>query len=98
DRVDRLAHPANVIARIAFVRVDDVDAEPVPLLHVDAARAVLVITGDDETSALGDDVGGDVERPPRADAFDDALGAAPVRQFANAIHDRLVIAHRNRFV
>src|SRR5207237_6207725 len=96
--LDRVLHAAHVIARIAFVRVDDVDAEPVPALHVDAARTVLVVAGDDEASTLADQIAGDVERPLCADAFDDALGAAAVGQLVDVPRDLVAIVHRNRDV
>ena len=47
----RLAHPRDHHRRIALVRVDDVDAAPVPALHIDDAPAVLVEPGDDEAAA-----------------------------------------------
>ena len=43
--------PFDVDARVALVRVDDVEAAPVPALHVDLARPVLVEARDHEPAA-----------------------------------------------
>ena len=52
DRLDRRAHALDIDLRVALVGVDDVEAAPVPQPHVDLARAVLVVAGDDQPAAL----------------------------------------------
>src|SRR5690606_11630613 len=46
NRGDRLAHSLDIDGGIALVRVDDVQPSPVPELHVDLARTVLMVPGD----------------------------------------------------
>ena len=58
------------IWRVALVRIDHVQAAPVPELHIDLARSVLVIAGDDQPPALAREFGGEIERPLRAHGFD----------------------------
>src|SRR4029453_9938306 len=48
QKVEGRAQRGDVRARLSLVSVDDVDALPVPALHVDGARSVSVIAGDDE--------------------------------------------------
>ena len=67
--------------RIAFVRIDHVQAAPVPELHIDLARPVLVIAGDDEPAALSGEFGGQVQRPLLPDRFDHAVATPPSVNF-----------------
>ena len=61
---------------IALMGVDDVEAAPVPQLHVDLPRSVLVVAGDDQPTAFGCQLGGKIERPLLADSLDHPLAKA----------------------
>src|SRR5690606_6528488 len=95
---DRLAHAPHVDLRLPLVRVDDVEPAPIPELHVDRTRPVLVIAGDDQPAALARQLRGEIERPLRADALDDALTHPALRQVPNLADDGLMILERDPLV
>src|SRR6185312_341296 len=72
----RLLHAAAIHRRLALVRVDDVQAAPVPLLQVDLSRTVLVIAGENQARTYASELGGDVQRLLNPGRLDDAMAAA----------------------
>jgi hypothetical protein len=85
--------PSTYWPRIALVRVDDVDAAPVPELHVHLAEAVLVVAGDDQAAALGSHLAGEIQRPLQADRLDRPLAPTPVGQPLDLVEDARVVVH-----
>src|SRR4051812_14733524 len=78
---------------VAFVRVDDVDAAPIPELHVDVPEAVLVIAGDNQTAAHGGEFSGKLERPLVAGDLDDSIAPIISRESSHLTEDAAVIVH-----
>ena len=82
--VDGVADARHVDLRVALMGVDHVEAAPVPELHVDLPRPVLVVAGDDEATALARQLGGKVERPLLADRLDHAVAEGAAGQLLDA--------------
>src|SRR5215212_8958584 len=78
-RNNRFAHRCDIHFRIAFVRVDDVEAAPVPELHVDLSRTILVITRDHESPTLTRKLACQIQRLLFAGRFDYAFTTASLR-------------------
>src|SRR3954447_20964570 len=78
------------------MRVDHVQAAPVPELHVHVAQAVLVITGDDEPAALAGDRAGQVQRPLLADRLDHHVAEPSAGELTDLLDDPLVSIHWDR--
>src|SRR3954447_11529135 len=76
--------------------VDHVEAAPVPELHVDLPRPVLVVAGNDEATALARQLGRKIERPLLADRLDDAVAEGTAGELLDGADDALVVGHRDR--
>jgi hypothetical protein len=68
----------HVHLRVSLMRVDDVESAPVPELHVYLSWSILVITGNDESSAFRSEFTGQIQRLLGARSFDHTLATTPV--------------------
>ncbi|MDP9771286.1 UNVERIFIED_ORG: hypothetical protein QE434_000075 [Rhizobium sp. SORGH_AS 755] len=78
------------------MRIDDIKPAPVPQLHIDLARPVLVIAGDDQPAAFGRQFACEIKRPLFAHRFDDTIAEAPVSQLPDTFNDAPVIIHLDK--
>ena len=63
DGVHGFAHALSIDLRIALVRVDHVETAPVPKLHVDIARSILVVSRHDKPAPLARQFRSEIEQP-----------------------------------
>ena len=61
DQTRRLLDAARINRRVALVGVDHVETTPVPRLHVDAARAVLMEARDHQAAAHARECAGEIQ-------------------------------------
>ncbi len=93
--VGSVSYSGDRLARIALMRIDNIDAAPVPKLHVDPTRRVLMISRNDEPAANGDEPASRIKRLLFAGGFNDtrAPGAvSPLHHTRN--HARRVTGQR----
>lgn len=86
----------DVDLRIPLVGIDHVEPPPVPVLHVDSAGALLVISGDDEPTPNARKPTRQVERRLLARRLDHAVAAVTARPVHHLLDDRLGPVHRSR--
>src|SRR5690606_4735273 len=79
-RRERGTHAVHVARGLPLVRVDDVEALPVPVLHVDLAQTFLVVARDHEACADAGEPARGVQPGLRAGALDDAGPLAAERR------------------
>src|SRR3954454_8597295 len=92
DGVDSGAYAAHLTLARTLVRVDDIDATPVPGLHVDLAPAVLVIAGDDQPTVFGHERRREIERRLLARGLDHPVVAAPIGEGESTLRDVRIVA------
>src|SRR5690625_33389 len=71
----------EIFGGISFVGIDDIETAPVPELHVDLARTILMITCDDETAADFCQFAGKIERILESCRFDRDIAKFVIGQF-----------------
>src|ERR1051326_7556730 len=97
DGDGRFADPLDIDLGIALVRIDDIEATPVPELHINLSGTVLMISSDDQPAALARELGRQVQRPLLSHCFDDAITAGSRREFLDLANNPPVIIHHDRF-
>jgi hypothetical protein len=89
--IERGGHAVDIGVRLALVRVDHVEAAPVPQEHVDLPRPVLVEAGDHEPAAHAAQLRCEIERTLRADQLEHAVAAVAAGELLDARDDRSII-------
>src|SRR5437868_2034673 len=93
DHTNGRPHALEINSGITFVRVDHIKTAPVPKLHVDLPWAVLMVTGNDESTAFAGEFSRNIERPLLADCFNDYVAKLTIRQAIHFVDDARVIVH-----
>ena len=89
--------PGDRLARIALMGIDDIDAAPVPKLHIDPPRRVLMISRNDEPAANGDELASQVERLLFTGGFNDTRAPGAVSPLHHTRNHARRVATGQRF-
>ena len=86
NRINRGLHTEFIDFGIAFMRVDDIQAAPIPELHIYLPRPILMIASDDQSASFGCELGGKIERPLFAHGFDHCITKSPLGQLLDRFY------------
>ena len=94
-RSDGFANTLHINLLLALMGVDYVEAAPIPELHVDLPRTVLVISRDDKSPPLPRQFRGEIEWPLLADGLYHAVTEGAGGEIAHPLDDGVMILERN---
>src|SRR5690625_1107841 len=88
----------EITGGFAFVGIDDIESAPIPKLHVDLPRPVLMIPSDDEAAADFRQFAGKIKRFCKPGCFDRAIAKIAVGKFLNLFDDSAFFLDRKSVV
>src|SRR5690606_26228777 len=93
NRGDRFPHALTYDLGIALVGVDHVDPAPVPELHVDLPRSILMVPGNDQPPTFTGQLTRQLGRPLLTDRLDHAVAEKTSGKRLRLLYDPVVVVH-----